>query len=118
MTRWHVFGCLLFLSLSTISCSYSMAPMGIVTSETVNKPIKWQQTVEASEWAFFGEIAVGKMMHTLRTKADVLGADDILDIRVKNNCYWSVVPAIGEVIRCWADGLGVAVKYEDAANPQ
>ena len=111
MKGWRIAVCILLLS--TVSCSYSMTPIGIVSPKFVDKPIEWQREVSASEWAVFADIAVGQTMNTMREKAQAMGADDILNIRMKNNCYWSVIPYVGFVLRCWADGFGMAVKYRE-----
>ena len=100
------------LLLFTTSCSYSMTPIGIVSLQSVDRPLEWERPIHASEWAWHDDIAVGQTLNTMWAEAEAMGADDILSIRMKNNCYWSLIPYVSLVIRCMAEGTGVAVKYK------
>ena len=98
--------------LFTVSCSYSMTPIGIVSPQFVDRPIEWERPVQADEWAWHDDIAVGQSLLAMRDQAEAMGADDVLGIRMKNNCYWSMIPYVNYVIHCWAKGSGTAVKYK------
>ena len=99
--------------LFIVSCSYSLTPIGIVSPQFVDRPREWERPIQADEWAWHDDIAVGQTLHSMRAQAEAMGADDILAIRMQNNCYWSLIPYVSWVIHCWAKGYGTAVKYQD-----
>jgi hypothetical protein len=102
-----------FLSLLfSVSCSYSMTPVGIVSPQFVDRPREWERPVQATEWGYMDDIAVGRTLHSMWAQAESMGADDILGIRMENNCYYSLIPYYNYVVHCWAGGTGLAVKYQ------
>ena len=101
--KFLAIGCaILFLS----SCAYPLTQMS-VDAKSISKPHTVVGIVEASDWSWpFADIAKGNVLGELSEKARAMGADDIVNVKVANNCWWAFL------LHCKSKAVGTAIKYE------
>ena len=67
--------------------------------------------VEASDWSFyaFADVAKANALAELNNKAKAMGADEIVDVQVANNCWWAWIIIFPT---CQSEAVGTAIKYQ------
>tara|TARA_B100000315_G_scaffold258595_1_gene311334 strand:+ start:1316 stop:1645 length:330 start_codon:yes stop_codon:yes gene_type:complete len=89
-----------------VGCSYPLTQMS-VDSKSITKPHQVLGTVEVSGWSMpFSDISKGAVLNKLAATAKEMGADDVVDVEIANNCWWAFL------LHCQADARGLAIKYE------
>jgi hypothetical protein len=92
------------------SCSYPLTQMS-VSSKSITKPHTVLGRVEASDWSWyaFSDVSKANALAELNEKAKTMGADEVVDVKVKNNCWWAWIIIFPT---CQSDAVGTAIKYQ------
>ena len=92
------------------SCSYPLTQVSL-SSKSITKPHTVLGSVEASDWSFyaFADVAKANALAELNKKAKTMGADEVVDMKVANNCWWAWIIIFPT---CQSEAVGTAIKYQ------
>lgn len=91
-------------------CSYPLTNVS-VSSKSITKPHTVLGSVQASDWSYagFADVAKGNALAELHKKARAMGADEVVDVKVANNCWWALIIIFPT---CQSEAVGTAIKYQ------
>jgi len=101
---------LLFVLAFSSSCSYPLTQIS-VSEQSVTKPHTVVGRVESSDWSWasFSDVAKANAVAELYDKARAMGANDLVDVHVANNCWWAWIIIFPT---CQSEAYGTAIKYQ------